>query len=389
MTTTRTPAGGRVPFNDLARSTPAGAIRAALDGVIAEGAFIHGSALSAFERRFAAYSGAAHCVGTSSGASALQCALTAVGCGPGDEVVTVSSTFVATAAAIVHTGARPVFVDIDPVTLTARPDQVRAALTPRTRAIVPVHLYGRPAAPRELAAIGAEHGIPVVADAAHAHGATHGGRPVAAYATVSCFSFYPSKNLGAFGDAGALVTDDAALARRARALCDHGREGDEVVAVGHNWRLDTLQAAVLDAKLGHADVWAAQRRRAADTYRRLLDGTGLTLPAPDAGHAHHLYVVRHPERDALRAELARHGVDARIHYPRAVHTMEPFRGFPAAPDGLPVSEELAGQCLSLPLFPGITDEELSAVARAVHTALRTLGGHAAAPHPRPTATSRD
>ncbi|MEV0280823.1 DegT/DnrJ/EryC1/StrS family aminotransferase [Streptomyces sp. NPDC050610] len=405
MTTPDTAAGGRVPFNDLGRTALADTLRAAVDEVVAAGDFIHGHAVDVFERRFAARNGAAHCVGTSSGTSALQCALEAVGCGPGDEVVTVSATFVATAAAIAHTGAAPVFTDIDPVTRTARPDQVRAAVTPRTRAIVPVHLYGHPADPRELAAIAAEHGIPVVADASHAHGASWEGRPAAAYADVSCFSFYPSKNLGAFGDAGALVTDDPDTARRARALRDHGRQDGEVVAVGHNWRMDTLQAAVLDAKLPHLDEWTAARRRAADRYRRLLEGTGLGLPAvsPEAGHAYHLYVVRHPQRAAIQSELTRAGIDARVHYPRPVHELRPFRAFRTAAEGLPETEALSRQCLSLPLFPGITDEEVDTVAHAVRAALRTVGEPAgpadpasdgpadgtAPDHHRPTETARN
>ncbi|MFF2807128.1 DegT/DnrJ/EryC1/StrS family aminotransferase [Streptomyces sp. NPDC058000] len=402
MTTPDTPASGRVPFNDLGRSALMDTLRAAVDEVVTAGDFVHGRAIGSFERQFAAYNGTAHCVGTSSGTSALQCALAAVGCGPEDEVVTVSATFVATAAAIVHTGASPVFVDIDPATRTVRPDQVRAAISARTRAIVPVHLYGHPADPQELSAIGAEHGIPVVVDASHAHGATWYDGPAAVHADVSCFSFYPSKNLGAFGDAGALVTDDADIARRARALRDHGREDGEVVAAGHNWRMDTVQAAVLGAKLPHLDEWIELRRRAADGYRRLLEGTGLTLPAvaAGAGHAYHLYVVRHPERDVLQAELARHGIDTRIHYPRAVHDLRPFRAFRTAPEGLPETEALARQCLSLPLFPGLTDEDLDAVARAVRAALRTVGKRAAASagpadgavpaHPyRPTATARN
>ncbi|MFF5438586.1 DegT/DnrJ/EryC1/StrS family aminotransferase [Streptomyces achromogenes] len=394
MTTPDTPAGGRIPFNDLARTAPMDTLRAAVDDAITAGDFVHGRAIDSFERRFAEYNGVAHCVGTSSGTSALQCALAAAGCGPGDEVVTVSATFVATAAAITHTGASPVFVDVDPATGTARPDQVRAAVTARTRAILPVHLYGHPADPRELAAIGAEHGIPVIADASHAHGATWDGRPVAAYADVTCFSFYPSKNLGAFGDAGALVTDDPQLARRARSLRDHGREDGEVVTVGHNWRMDTLQAAVLAAKLPHLDHWTRLRRRAADRYRGSLRDTGLTLltTSPAAGHAHHLYVVRHPQRDALRAELAGHGVDTRVHYPRAVHQLRPFSAFRTPPGGLPETEALARQCLSLPLFPGITDEELDTVARAVRAALRTVERHPAtapAGHPRPPATARN
>ncbi|MEV0261233.1 DegT/DnrJ/EryC1/StrS family aminotransferase [Streptomyces sp. NPDC050617] len=401
MTPPDTPPSGRVPFNDLRRTAPMDTLRAAVDEAVTEGDFIHGRAVGDFERRFAARNAAAHCVATSSGTSALQCALAAVGCGPGDEAVTVSATFVATAAAIAHTGAAPVFADIDPATRTARPDQVRAAITARTRAIVPVHLYGHPADPRELAAIGAEHGIPVVADASHAHGATWEGRPAAAYADVSCFSFYPSKNLGAFGDAGALVTDHADIARRARALRDHGREDGETVAIGHNWRMDTLQAAVLGAKLPYLDQWTEARRRAAARYRQLLEDTGLALPAvaAEAGHAYHLYVVRHPRRDALLAELARRGIDARVHYPHPVHRLRPFHGFRTAPKGLPETETLARQCLSLPLFPGITDEETDTVARAVRAALRTVGERAAGPadgaapdrshHHRPPETARN
>ncbi|MGW7574934.1 DegT/DnrJ/EryC1/StrS family aminotransferase [Streptomyces sp. NPDC054765] len=402
MTTPDTMTSGRVPFNDVGRTAPMDALRAAVDDAVITGGFVRGPAIDSFERQFAAYNGTAHCVGTSSGTSALQCALAAVGCGPGDEVVTVSATFAATAAAIVHTGASPVFVDIDPATRTARPDQVRAVISARTRAILPVHLYGHPADLRELSAIGAERGIPVVVDASHAHGARWDERPAAAHADVSCFSFYPSKNLGAFGDAGALVTDDADLARRARALCDHGRADGEVVLAGHNWRMDTLQAAVLGAKLPYLDDWVGLRKQAADGYRRRLEGTGVGLPAasPGVGHAYHLYAIRHPERDALRAELAQHGIDTRVHYPRAVHHLRPFSACRTAPDGLPETVALARQCLSLPLFPGITDAELDAVAQAVRAALRAVDGRAAAhrdpadravpaQHTQPTATARN
>lgn len=364
-----------VPFADLSRVAPTDAIHAAISEVIEDGRFVGGPAVALFEQEYARYCEAAHCVGVSSGTSALQAALQACGVGQGDEVITVSATFVATAAAIVTTGATPVFVDIDPVLRTCRPDLVRAAITPRTKAIVPVDYYGQPADIAPLRDIADEHGLVLVADSAQAHGATYRGRRVGSLADVTCFSFYPSKNLGALGDAGAVTTDDPVIAERIRELRNHGRsrDRDEHARIGQNWRLDTIQAAALRVKLSYLDSWNALRRRAAERYAELLAGSGLELPAVGllAEHVYHLYVVRHPERDAIRLALAGHGIDARVHYPRPVHLMPIFQRYWSR--SLPNTEALAAECLSLPMFPGITDAELHRVAAAVHQVMRSQG----------------
>jgi dTDP-4-amino-4,6-dideoxygalactose transaminase len=369
-----------VPFVDPSRVTPSDAINAAIHEVIEDGRFVGGPAVALFEEEYARYCGVSHCVGVSSGTSALQAALLATGVGAGDEVITVSATFVATAAAISTIGAVPVFVDIDPVRRTCRPDLVRAAITSRTRAIVPVDYYGHPADMAPIRDIADEYGLVVVTDSAQAHGARYRGRRVGSLADASCFSFYPSKNLGAFGDAGAVTTEDPVIAERMRELRNHGRsrDRDDHVRIGQNWRLDTLQAAVLRVKLRHLDAWNALRRQAADKYTRLLGDTGLELPAVDvqAEHAYHLYVVRHPERDAIRRALAEHGIDARVHYPRPVHLVPAFQRHRLRSWALPETEALAAECLSLPLFPGITEAELDRVAAVIRDATgRTDHGH--------------
>jgi dTDP-4-amino-4,6-dideoxygalactose transaminase len=362
-----------VPFADLARLAPADEIVMAIQDLLADGRFVGGPVVTEFEREFASYCEVAHCVGTSSGTSALQAALLAVGAGPGDEVITVSATFVATAAAIVHTGATPVFVDIDPIRRTCDPDSVRAAITTRTRAIVPVDLYGHPTDLLPITRLAAEHGLAVVVDAAQAHGARYRGARVGSLADATCFSFYPSKNLGALGDAGAVTTNNPLLADQVRELRDHGRGArrDTHNRIGHNWRLDALQAAVLRVKLRHLDNWNALRRDAAERYQRELAGTELCVPATtaDAEHVFHLYVVRHPNRDALRTALARYGVDARVHYPAPVHREPAFQRYRPRDRALPMAEALAAQCLSLPLFPGITEAEVDRVASVIRAVL--------------------
>jgi dTDP-4-amino-4,6-dideoxygalactose transaminase len=261
-----------------------------------------------------------------------------------------------------------VFVDIDPVRRTLRPELIRTAITPRTKAIVPVDYYGQPADHAPIRELADEHGLVVVADAAQAHGAGYRGRRVGSLAHATCFSFYPAKNLGAAGDAGAVTTDDPGIARRIRELRNHGRgaDRDEHVRVGHNWRLDTIQAAVLRVKLPRLDQWNALRRKAADRYARLLAGTELEPPAvaSDVDHVFHLYVVRHPRRDEVRAALARRGIDSRVHYPSPVHRIPSLAGYRSG--ALPETESLAAECLSLPLFPGITEAEQDRVAVAVH-----------------------
>jgi dTDP-4-amino-4,6-dideoxygalactose transaminase len=364
--------GGRtVPFVNLAAQYDAlrSEIDAAMAEVIAETAFVGGRHIGAFERWFADLCGVRHGVGVSSGTAALELVLEALGVGPGDEVITVPHTFIATAAAILRVGARPVFVDVDAGTFNMDPAQLGSALSPRTRAIVPVHLYGRPAPMGEIRALADARGIPVVEDACQAHGATLDGAPAGSLGRAGCFSFYPAKNLGAFGDGGIVTTDDAALAERVRLLTDHGRLTKyEHAVVGHNERLDTLHAAVLLAQAPQLTSWNAARRRAAGWYREKLAGLDLTLPEepPDGGHVYHLFVVRTPWRDALADHLRRRGVATGVHYPVPLHRQPALRhlGYESV-GAFPVAERLADEVLSLPMHPFLVEEDVEYIAECV------------------------
>lgn len=362
-----------MPFLDLARSV--GALRGELEGAIGrtleQARFVGGSPVEEFERAWAEYCGAAYAVGVASGTDALELALRAAGIGPGDEVVTAANTCVPTVAAIESAGATPVLADADPVSRTLDPEAVGRAIGPRTRAIVPIHLYGRCADLDPILALARDHGLVVVEDAAQAHGAEYRGRRAGALADAAAFSFYPTKNLGALGDAGAVVTSDATLAERVRMLRSYGEsERYRSVLAGRNSRLDTVQAAVLLAKLPHLDAWNARRRELATLYRDSLADLPIELPDEpvDGLHAFHLYVVRVPERERVRVELSRAGVETLVHYDRAVHQHPAYARLGRE---LPVSERLAGEVLSLPLYTELTDEEANAVARAARDALGT------------------
>jgi dTDP-4-amino-4,6-dideoxygalactose transaminase len=363
-----------VPFGDLRRQNAA--MRAELDAAVARviesGWFILGREVSAFEEAFAAHTGAAHCVGVASGAEALYLALAALDVGPGAEVITVANACMYQVAAILQAGARPVLVDVDPATHTLDPAAIAEAITPRTRAIMPVHLFGRLADMPTIMAIARRHGIPVVEDAAQAHGAwllDGQGRPrqAGAWGAVACFSFYPSKNLGALGDGGALTTDDPELAARLRRLRMYGWGAKYHTAEqgGRNSRLDELQAAILRVKLAHLDAGNAARRERAAWYAELLAGLPLRLPADDPGHVYHLYVVEADGRDALRAHLQAVGVGCDVHYPEPAHLQPAYAGLGYAPGSLPRTEALAGRILSLPMFPELSRAEVELVAAAV------------------------
>ncbi|MFI0898181.1 DegT/DnrJ/EryC1/StrS family aminotransferase [Streptomyces sp. NPDC020983] len=363
-----------VPFFDLQASQPLAELTAAVQTVLASGRFVGGPEVESFEREFAEFTGARECVGVSSGTSALQAALLACGVGPGDEVITSAATFVATVAAIVHTGATPVFVDIDVRTRTLCPDRLADAVTPRTRAVIPVDLYGHPADADAIRRVADRFGLAVVADAAQAHGAVYRGRRVGTLADATCFSFYPSKNLGALGDAGAVTTDAPHIAARIRQMRDHGRGSsrDSYAVAGHNWRLDAVQAAALRVKLRYLEEWVGARRTIAGWYGRELDGCGVLLPrsSADVEHAYHLFVVQHGERDVLREALAAAGIATQVHYPRAVHQLGPFARYaPREPGCLGGAEQLARECLSLPLYPGMTPAQVRRVGEAVLEAL--------------------
>jgi dTDP-4-amino-4,6-dideoxygalactose transaminase len=341
-------------------------VDAAIQRVLDNSSFILGDEVKAFETAFAAHIGASGSVGVASGTAALQLALQACGVGRGDEIITTAHTFIATAEPIATLGATPVFVDIDPATFNLDPSLVEDAITPRTRAIVPVHLYGRPAAMGDLMEIARRHGLVVIEDAAQAHGACSRGQPVGTIGAMGCFSFYPGKNLGAYGDAGAVTSDDPDLLARVRKLRDHGRtskyEHDEI---GYGERIDALQAAILAAKLPHLAEWTNARRRHARRYTELLAGANVTTPAEDPldEHVFHLYVIRSERRDELLAALQGAGVGAGIHYPIPLHRQAAFRDL--TPASLPHTDAAAAEILSLPLFPELLEEQIEFVADQV------------------------
>jgi dTDP-3-amino-3,4,6-trideoxy-alpha-D-glucose transaminase len=329
--------------------------------------FVDGPETTAFEAEFARLCEAPHAVAVSSGTTALELALEACGVGPGDEVVTVSHTFVATVAAIVRTGATVVFVDIRPDDWTMSPPALAGAVGPRTKAVVPVHIYGHPADVPALAA--AAPGIAILEDAAQAHGARYYGQPLGSRSLAACFSFYPGKNLGAYGDAGAVVMRDEVLAKRIRALRDHGRIGGkyEHRVLGTNARVAELQAAVLRAKLPHLRGWTEARRGLAALYEDRLSPVGsLQTVQPWAEHARHLFVLLHGKRDRLLATLRRQGIGAGIHYPVPVHRQEALRGRAWRIHGdLAVTERVSAECLSLPLYPELGIDGIERVVAAV------------------------
>ncbi|MCX8067101.1 MAG: DegT/DnrJ/EryC1/StrS family aminotransferase [Anaerolineae bacterium] len=346
-------------------------IDAAIARVLARGRFILGEEVTAFEQEFAAACGVAHAVGVASGTDALYLALRACGIGPGDEVITVSHTAVATVAAIELAGARPVLVDVDPRRYTMDPAKVEERITPRTRALLPVHLYGCPADMAPLLEIARRYGLFLIEDCAQAHGAYYRGRPVGSWGDIAAFSFYPTKNLGAFGDGGAVVTNDSTLARRVQLLREYGWARRYVSHIrGTNSRLDEIQAAVLRVKLRHLEAWNERRRQIAALYSEYLaEATrwGLVLPGEpeNAHHVYHLYVVRHPQRDALQAFLRERGIGTLVHYPVPVHLQPAYADLGYREGSLPVSEALAREVLSLPMYPELTDEEVQRVAEAV------------------------
>jgi dTDP-4-amino-4,6-dideoxygalactose transaminase len=338
----------------------------AIAGVLATGRFILGDNVVAFEQEFAAYCGVEHAVGVGSGTEALHLALLALDIGAGDEVITVPHTAVATVAAIELAGADPVLVDVEPATMTMDPIEVEAKITSRTRAILPVHLYGHPAHLAALGAIAARHGLLVVEDCAQAHGAEYEGRRVGGFGHVGCFSFYPTKNLGAYGDGGMVVTNDAALARKLRLLREYGWQERYVSSQrgGTNSRLDELQAAILRVKLRHLEEWTAARRALAAHYGALLAYSGVSAPAEavNVRHVYHLYVIRSLQRDALQAYLRGHGVATSIHYPTPVHLQPGYADLARGSGSFPVCERLAEEILSLPMFPELTTAEVEQTA---------------------------
>ena len=364
----------RVPFVDLqAHHEP---LRAELDAAVAavgrRGDFILGAAVEAFEREFAGFIGTRHAVGVASGLSAIELALRAYGVGAGDEVITAANTFVATVMAILATGATPKLVDADASTYTMDPAALASAITPRTRAIIPVHLYGQPADLDRIVDVAARHNLLVIEDAAQAHGARYRGRHAGTFGHAAAFSFYPSKNLGAWGDAGMVVTDDRSIADRIVMLRNVGQRAKYLHALtGTNARLDTLQAAVLSVKLPHLDSWNAARRAHADRYRARLDGrVHLPVAAPDREHIYHLFVVEVDRRGELQQRLKAAEIDTAIHYPVPVHLQEACTSLGYRRGEFPVTEVAADRILSLPMYPEITDAQIDFVSEMLLGALQ-------------------
>jgi dTDP-4-amino-4,6-dideoxygalactose transaminase len=350
-------------------------VDAAVARVLESGRYIHGEDCGLFEKEFASYCGAAHACGVANGTDALALAIRAYGIGPGDDVVTVANTFIGTGEAILLCGARPVFVDVDADTFTMDPSRLERAITPRTKLVLPVHLYGHPADMDAIGGIADRHGLPVLADAAQAHGAEVGGGRAGALGHAACFSFYPGKNLGAYGDAGIVVSSDAAFIARVREIANHGSRGGkyEHAVLGTNSRLDALQAAILRVKLRHLDLWTRERReRVAGYAAALSDVPSLLLPRERAGvrSAWHLYTIRAPERDALRAELERKGIASAVHYPKPIHLQPALQSLGGRAGDLPVSERLSREVLSLPLYPELPLEAIERVAGRIRSFCR-------------------
>ena len=359
-----------VPFVDLSaqHESMAAEIRDALSRVVQSGWFILGPEVEAFEREFASVAGTAHGVGVASGTDALTLSLWALGVRPGDEVITTPLTATYTALAISRTGARPVFADVDRGSLTLAPGSVAEKLNSRTKALLPVHLYGNPCDMPALLEIADQSGIAVVEDACQAHGATLGDRPAGGWGKTGCFSFYPTKNLGALGDGGLIATNDAELASRLRRLRNGGQESRYVhQEAGFNSRLDEMQAAVLRAKLLHLSTWTERRRALASLYRQRLEKAPLVWveSLPTAEPACHLMVARAPERDRLQEVLKDAGVQTLIHYPIPAHLQPAYRDLGQPAGSCPEAERAAGEILSLPLYPELTEEQVERVAQAI------------------------
>jgi dTDP-3-amino-3,4,6-trideoxy-alpha-D-glucose transaminase len=355
----------RVPFLSLKPGDDADALRGAVTRVIDRGWFILGPELEAFEAEFAAAAGAGHAIGVNTGTDAIALLLRGMGIGPGDEVITAPLSAAYTALAVMMAGARPVFADIDPERHTISPAAVEAAITPRTAAIMPVHLYGQAADMTAIAAIAARHGLAIVEDAAQAHLASCEGRPVGSFGAGAAFSFYPTKNLGALGDGGAITVHDATLADRLRRLRNGGQrttyQHDEF---GVNSRLDEMQAAILRERLQRLPAWTQQRRALAAHYRMRLEGAPVHVPREfDAGHVYHLFVVRTAQREAFRAHLASQGVQTLIHYPKALTQQPAIQS--EAPAACPHAEQAASEVCSLPLYPSLSMADADVVAAAV------------------------
>jgi dTDP-4-amino-4,6-dideoxygalactose transaminase len=361
-----------IPFLDLKAQyrTIKDEIDQAISAVLESGHFVLGEQVEAFERDFAAYCGVRYGIAVNSGTSALHLALLALGVGPGDEVITVPFTFVATVAAIHYTGARTVFIDIDPESFTLDPNQLEAAISHRTKAIIPVHLYGQPADMTAISEIARRHGVAVVEDACQAHGAELFDKRIGSFGDLACFSFYPGKNLGAYGEAGIVVTNQQDHARAIRMLRDWGQERKyHHVLKGYNYRMEAIQGAVLGVKLRHLEAWTDSRRRHARLYDALLSNSPVQPPKEmaHARHVYHVYAVRSQERDALQAFLQARGIQTGIHYPIPAHLQKAFTDLGYRKGDFPNSEAAAVEVLSLPLYPELSRQAIEQVAEAIRS----------------------
>ena len=373
--TTETAKEQAVPYLDLpAQMRPLRSeIEAAISRTLDNCSFCLGPDVAEFEKEFAKFCGADHCIAFNSGTSALHVGLMLLGVGPGDEVITTPSTFVATSWAISYVGAKPVYVDIDDATFNLDPKLVERAITPRTKAIMPVHLYGHPADLDALLEICRKHQLPLLEDACQAHAAKYKGKHIGTFGAVAGFSFYPGKNLGAYGEGGALITNDAAFATRARSLREHGSTRryyhDEI---GFNYRMEGIQGAILRVKLPHLETWTRERRRVAHRYNQLLAETPLQLPreASYAQSAWHLYVVRHPQRDELKKYLEANHIGCALHYPLPLHLQKAYAHLGYKAGDFPVAEKAANECLSLPIYPELTEAQIQRVAEVIHAFFR-------------------
>jgi dTDP-4-amino-4,6-dideoxygalactose transaminase len=337
---------------------------AAVMRVIDSAQFVLGPEVAAFEERFAAYCNVDHCAALNSGTSALHLALLAAGIGPGDEVITVSMTFVATTAAILYCGAKPVFIDVDPATWTMAPNLIEAAITPRTKAILPVHLHGLTADMDPIMELARRHELVVIEDAAQAHGAEYKGRRAGSIGDIGCFSFYPGKNLGAYGEGGAAVSNNPELARQMALLRDWGQESKyNHVVPGYNYRMDGIQGAVLNVKMDYIEPWTEARRAVASQYDRLLadDRYGRPSPPPHSRHVYHVYAIELEQRDEVQKKLQAAGIGTGIHYPVPVHLQKAYANLGYRPGDLPVTEALADRFLSLPIYAELQIEQVAEV----------------------------
>jgi len=369
----------RVPYLDLKAQYQSikPEIDAAISRVLESGQFVLGPEVAAFEQEFAAYCGATECIALNSGTSALHLALLAAGVGPGDEVITVPFTFVASVAAVIYAGARPVLVDIDPRSFTMDPSVIEAAITPRTKAILPVHLYGQPADMAPIMEVAQRHGLVVIEDAAQAHGAKYDGakykaRPVGSIGDMACFSFYPGKNLGAYGEAGAVTTSNPEYANTIRLLRDWGQDRKyHHILRGFNYRIEGIQGAILRVKLRHLDQWTEARRAVVRQYNELLLDSGVETPVemPWARHVYHVYTLRVEDRDGLHAALQADGIQTGIHYPVPAHLQPAYADLGYGRGAFPRSEKAAEHVLSLPLYPELSFQAIADVAGAVRKAV--------------------